>query len=170
MDHINKVLLFMSVCKQEYWSGINTVEYLLLLFSRSVATLCNPMDCSTPGLSVLYYLVEFPQFHVQWCHLGIWPSVTPFSCPKSFPASWSFPVSQIFTSSGQSIGASVSASALLMNIQGLFPLGLTGLISLLPKGLARIFSSNTAWKLKYFGAQPSLWSIPHIHTWLMGKP
>ena len=64
MDCI-KALLFMSVCRQEYWSGINTVEYLLLLFSYSVATLCNSMDCSTPGLSVLHFLVEFPQIHVQ---------------------------------------------------------------------------------------------------------
>ena len=165
MDCI-KALLFMSVCRQEYWSGINTVEYLLLLFSYSVATLCNSMDCSTPGLSVLHFLVEFPQIHVQWCHPVILSSVTPFSsCPKSFPASWSFSMSQIFASSGQIIGASVSASVLLVSIQGLFPLGLTGLISLLPRGLSRIFSSNTIWKLKYFGAQPSLWSKYHIHTW-----
>ena len=77
----------------------------------------------------------------QWCHPTISSFVTPFSyCIQSFPASGSFPVSQLFTSGGQSIGASASASVLPMNIQGWFPLGLTGLISLLSKGLSRVFS------------------------------
>ena len=145
----------MSVCRQEYWSGINTVEYLLLLFSHSVATLCNPMDCSTPGLSVLHYLVEFPQIHVQWCHPVISSSVTPFSsCPKSFPASWSFSISQSFASSGQIIGASVSASVLLMSIQDLFSLAneYSGLISFRIDWfdlLSRVFSSITIQKQQF---------------------
>ena len=80
----------------------------------------------------------------------------------------SFPVSQLFTSGGQSIGA--SASVLPMNIQGWFPLGLTGLISLLSKGLSRMFSSTIVWKHQFFAAQPSLWSSCHIHTWLLEKP
>ena len=63
-----------------------------------------------------------------------------------------------------------SASVLPMNIQGWFPLRLTGLISLLSKGLWRLFSSTTAWKHQFFGNQPSLWSNSHIHTWLLGKP
>ena len=80
----------------------------------------------------------------------------PFSfCLQSFPASGSFPVSQLFTSGGQGIGASPSASVLPMNIQGWFPLGLTGLISLLSKGLSRAFSSTTVQKHQFFGAQPS---------------
>ena len=75
-----------------------------------------------------------------WCHPIISSSVIPFfSCPQSFPASGSFPVSQLFTSGGQSFGVSASASVLPMNIQGWCPLGLTGLISLLSQGLLRVF-------------------------------
>ena len=74
----------------------------------------------------------------RWCYPTISPSVAPFSsCPQSFPASGSFPVSQFFTSGSQSTGASVSASVLPVNIQGWFPLGSTGLISLLSKGLSK---------------------------------
>ena len=80
----------------------------------------------------------------RWCHPTISSSVTPFSSwLQSFSASGSFPMSQFFTSSGQSIGASTIASVLPVNSQGWFPLGLTGLISLLSKGLSRVFSSNT---------------------------
>ena len=76
-----------------------------------------------------------------WCHPTISSSVTLFSsCPQSSPVSGSFPMSQLFASGGQRIGASISASILSMNIQGWFPLGLTGLISLLSKGLSRVFS------------------------------
>ena len=87
-------------------------------------------------------------------------------CLQPFPASRSFPVSQLFTSGGQSIRASASSSVLPMNIQGWFPLGLTGLISLQSKGLSRIFSSTTIWKHQFFSTQPSLWSSSHICTWL----
>ena len=86
-----------------------------------------------------------------------------FSCPQSFPASGSFPLSRLFTSGGLSIGASASASVLQMNIQDLSPLGLTGLISLLSKGISRVFSSTSVQKHQFFGAQP-LWSNSHIHT------
>ena len=80
----------------------------------------------------------------QWCHPTISSSVVPFSsCLQSFPASGTFPVSQLFTSDDQSVGASASASTLPTNIQGWFPLGLIGLISLLSKGLSRVFSSTT---------------------------
>ena len=83
----------------------------------------------------------------EWCHLTISFSVVPFfSCPQSFPASGSFPMNQLFTSGGQNTGASVSASVLPMHVQGWFPLRLTGLISLLPKGLSRVFSSSTVRK------------------------
>ena len=122
-------------------------------------TLCNPMDCNTPGFLDLHYLPEFAQTHVHWVNDAIQPShpVTPFSfCLQSFPASGSFPVNQLFTSGSQSIGTSASASDLLMNIQCWLPLGLTGLISLLSKGPSRVFSSTTVWKHQFFGAQPSL--------------
>ena len=80
----------------------------------------------------------------RWCHPTISSSVVPFSsCLQSFQASGSFPMSQFFTSGGQSIGVSASASVLLMNIQDWLPLGLTGSISLLSKGLSRVFSTTT---------------------------
>ena len=102
---------------------------------QSCLTLCNPMDCSRSGFPVLQYCLEFVQTHGQWVDDVIQPShpVTPFySCPQSFMSRrpWSsFPVSQLFASGGQSIGASASASVLPMSIQGWFPLALTGLIS-----------------------------------------
>ena len=107
----------------------------------------------------------------QRCHPTISSSVVPFSsCFQSFPASESFPMSQFFTSGGQSIAASASASVLLMNIQDWFPLGLTGLNSLQSKGLSRVFSNATVQRHQFFGAQLSLWSNSHIHTWLLEKP
>ena len=100
----------------------------------------------------------------QWCHPTISPSIALFSsCLQSFPAPGSFPMSQLFPSGGQSIGA--SASILPMNIQGWFPLGSTGLISLQFKGLWRAFSSTTIWRPQFFGTQPSLWSNSHICIW-----
>ena len=98
----------------------------------------------------------------QWCHPTISSSVTPFSfCLQYFPASESFPVSQLFVSGGQNIGAAASASILPMKIQDWFPLGLTGLTSLQSKGLSRVFSNTTVQKNQFFGTQLSLWSNSH---------
>ena len=106
----------------------------------------------------------------RWFHPTISSSVAPFSsCPQSFPASGSFPMSQFFPSGGQTIGASALASVLPVNIQDWFPLGLTSLISLLSKGLSRVFSSTTIWKHQFFGAQPSLWSNSHPSHMTTGK-
>ena len=106
-----------------------------------------------------------------WCHSTISFSVIPFSsCPQSFPASGSFPMSQSFDSGGQSIGASTLALVLPMNIQDWLPLRLTGLISLQSKGLLRVFSNTTVQKHQFFSAQFSLWSNSHIRTWLLDKP
>ena len=106
-----------------------------------------------------------------WYHPTTSFSVVPFSsCLPSFPKSRSFPMSQFFASGGQSIGVSVSAPVLPMNIQDWFPLGLTGLISLQSKGISRVFSSTTVQKHQFFIAQPSLWSNSHIHTWPLEKP
>ena len=106
----------------------------------------------------------------QWVHPTISSSVTPFSSHlQSFPASGSFPVSQFLASGGQSIRVSALASVLPMNIQDWFPLGLTGLISLQPKGLSRVFSNTTVQKHQFFSTQLSLWSNSHIHTWLLEK-
>ena len=132
------------------------------------------MDYSTPGFPVLHYLPEFAQTHVhldRGCYPTMSSAVALFSsCPQSFPASGSFPKSWFFASGGQSIGASASASVLPMNIQGWFPLELTGLISLQSKGLSRVFSSATIQKHRFFDAQPSSWFNSHIHTWLLEKP
>ena len=102
---------------------------------------------------------------------NIWSSVVPLSsCLQSFPASGSFLMSQLFTSGGQSIGISASASALPMNIQDWFPLGWTCLISFQSKGLSSVFFNTTVQKHQFFSAQPSLWSNSYIHTWLLEKP
>ena len=93
----------------------------------------------------------------QWSHPTISSSIVPFSsCLQSFPASGSFPISQLFKSGGQSIGVSASASALPMNIQDWSPLGWTGWISLLSKGLSRVSSNTTVQNLQFFGTQLSL--------------
>ena len=106
-----------------------------------------------------------------WWHPTISAYVVPFfSYPWSFPASGSFPVSQLFAPGGQSIKASALASVLPLNIQGWFPWGLTGLISLQSRELSRIFYSTTVQKHQFFGAEPSLQSNSHIHTWLLEKP
>ena len=93
----------------------------------------------------------------QWCHPTISSSAAPFSfCPQSLPASEPFPMSQFFTSCGQSIGLSSSASVLPMSIQDWFPLGWTGWISLQSKGLSRVFSNTTVQKHQFFSTQLSL--------------
>ena len=116
------------------------IKYFKIMYSCSVAklymTLCDPMNCSTSGFSVLHHLSVCSNScpSSRWCHRTISSSVIPFSsCPQSFPVSGSFPVNQLFPSSSQHIGASASASVLSVNIQRWFPLGLTGLISLLSK-------------------------------------
>ena len=102
----------------------------------------------------------------RWCHPNISSSVISFSfCLQPSPTSGSFPTSQLFTSGGQSIRASASASVLPMNILGWFSLGLTGMISLLSTRFSRVFASTRVWKHQFFGTQPSLLSNSHIHTW-----
>ena len=107
---------------------------------QSCSILCNPIDCSTPGFPVHHYLPELAQTHVHRVGDAIQLScpVIPFSsCLQSFPASGAFLISRLFASGGQSIGASASASILLMKIQGWFPLGLTEF-----KEFSRVFSST----------------------------
>ena len=107
----------------------------------------------------------------RWCHPTILSSVVPFSsCPQASPASGSFPVSQLFSWGGQSIGVSASASVLPMNTQDWSPLGWTGWISLQSKGLSRVFSNTTVQKHQFFGTQLSSLSNSHIHTWPLEKP
>ena len=103
-----------------------------------------------------------PSNHLILCHPVL-------LLPQSFPASGSFPVSQLFTSGGQNTGVSVSASVLPMNIQDWFPLGLTRLISLLSKGLSTVFSNTAVQKHQFFGVQLPLWSSSHIQYITIGK-
>ena len=122
-------------------------HFLLIIQFSSVAqtcpTLCDPMNHSMPGLPVHHKLPEFTQTHVHRvvdAILASSSSVVPFSCPQFLPASGSFPMSQLFAWSGQSIGVSALASVLPMNTQDWSPLGWTVWISLQSKGLSRVFS------------------------------
>ena len=102
-----------------------------------------------------------------WCHSTISFCGPLLFLPQSFPASGSFPMSRLFATGVQSTGA--SALVLPMYIQGWSPLGLTGLMSLLSKGLSRVFSRTTVQKHQFFSTQPRLWSNSHICTWLLEK-
>ena len=107
----------------------------------------------------------------QWWHPAISSSVIPFSsCPQSLPASESFPMSQLFSWSGQSTGVSALASFLPKKSQGWSPSEWTRWISLQSKGLSRVFSNTTVQKHQFFSAQPSSQSNSHIHTWPLEKP
>ena len=136
-------------------------------FSRSVMSdSLWPIDCSMPGLLVHYQLPNSCPWS-QWCHPTISSSVVPFSsCPQSFPASGSLQMSQVFTSGGQSTGVSASTSVLPVNTQDWSPLGWIGWISLLSKGLSRVFSNTTVQKHQFLGTllfySPTLTSI-HDH-------
>ena len=137
-----------------------TRRLLLLLFSRLVMSdSFDPMDCSTPCLPVPYHLPKVcPSSCLlhQWCHPAISSSDALFSiCPQFFPASGTFPMGQLFASDDQNTEVSASASVLPMSIQGWFPLRLTGLISLLSKGLSGVFSSTTAPRHRFFSTPPS---------------
>ena len=111
------------------------------------------LPCPLPTLGVYSNLCPLS----QWCHPTISSSVVPFSSwLQSFPASGAFQMNQFFTSSGQNIGVSALPSVLPMNIQDWFPLEWTDWISLLSKGLSRIFSNTTVQKHQFFSAQLSL--------------
>ena len=142
--------------------------------AQSCMTLCDLMNRSMPGLPIHHQLLESTQTHVHWVSDAVQPSY-----PLSSPSPPAFNLSQhqgLFQwvssslSGGQSIGVSASGSVLPINIQGWFPLRLTGWISLQSKGLSRVFSNTTVQKHQFFGAQLSLWSNSHIHIWLLEKP
>ena len=147
----------------------------LLLFSYSVIS--NSLQphglkhARLPGPSPFPWVCPNSCPLSQWCLSTTSSSVVRFSsCLQSLPASRSYPMIWLFTLGSQSIGASASGSVLPMNIQDWFPVGLTGLISLLSKGLSRVFSNIIIQKHQFFNTQPSLWSNSHIHTWLLEKP
>ena len=144
------------------WLGYNIWEYLALI--SSVQLLSRVRLSMTPWTAAYQASLSFtnswslskltsmepvmPSNHLILCH--------PLLPPSIFPASGSFPVSLFFTSGGQSIGVSASASVLPVNIQDCFPLGWTGWISLQSKGLSRVFSNITVQKHQFFGAQLAL--------------
>ena len=157
--HMHTLFLFRFFSHTGLYRTLNSIpcvmQWVLISFlfqyccfysvAKSCLTLCDPTDCSTPGFPVLHYLFWVCSNSCplsQWYHTTISSSVAHFSCPQSFPASGSFPVNQLSALGGQSIGASALASVLPVNIQGLFPLGLISLISLLSKGLLRVFSKK----------------------------
>ena len=142
------------------WEIPRTEESCRLQFSSvqslSHVQLFAPLNCSMPGYPVLHHLLEFAQTHVHWVSDAIQPShlCHPLLLlPQPVPESGSFPMCQLFTSRGQSIGASAIASILPINILGLFPLGWTGLISLLSKELSRVLSNTTVQKHQLFGGE-----------------
>ena len=159
--------MFPSLLPSPWFGG--TLKLVVVVVVQSRPTLCNCMhglqrsrlSCpSSPGVCSNSCPLS------QWCHSTILSSVTPFSsCLQSFSASGSFPMSQLFTSGDQSNGASASATVLSVNIQGWFPLGLTGLIFLLSRGLSRVFSSTTVRNHQFFGAQPA---VKQTWVWSLG--
>ena len=168
---------------RKYWRNEKTSGIFLIYCKLSTVCICSVANscptlwphglqhtrppCPSPFPGV--YPVSCPLN--PWCHPTISSSAISFSsCLQSFPASGSYPVSQLFASSGQSIRPSALASVLPMNIQGWYPLGLTGLMSLLSKGLSKVFSSTTVWKHQFFGALPSKRSNSHICTQPLEKP
>ena len=139
---------------------------------NSFPTLCDSMDCSTPGFPVFTIsqsLLKFMSIELVMLSNYLIPCHPHLLLTSVFPNIGSFPMSQFFTSAVQSIGASASASVLSMSIQGWLPLVLTGLVSLLSKGLSRVFSSTTIRKHQFFSTQPSTWSNCHIHIGLLEK-
>ena len=167
-------VLFWETCIITDCVGIrrfSSVQFISV--AQLCLTLCNPMDCSTPGLPVPHQLLEFTQTHVRGVRDAIQPS-HPLSSPSP-PAFNLYQHQGLFKwviSSCQmvNIGVSPSASVLPMNIQNWFPVGLTGLSSLQSKGLSRVFSNTRIQKHQFFSTKPSLWSNSHIHTWLLEKP
>ena len=160
------ISFYLEAWQQHLQSGESQLAFLVLLafcclisaVAQLCLTLCNPMDCSTPGFPVRQLLICSNSSALSWwCYPTISPSVIPFSsCLQSFPASGSFSMSRFFTPNSQSIGASASASVLPVNIQDWFPLGFTGWISLQSNGLSRVFSNTTVQKHQFFSTQLSL--------------
>ena len=140
--------------------------------TQSCPTLGNPMDCSTPGLPVLHYHLEFAQIYV---HESVMPSKHLILCypllflPSVFPSIRAFSNELALRIRQSNIEASAASSVIPMNIQGWFHLGFTSLISMQSKGLSRVFSSTRVQKHEFFSTQPSLWLNSHIHIWLLKK-
>ena len=167
MDGRNLKYSVTGICEATIESGFGFSQFSLVQSLSRVQLFATPCTAcpTTPGA----YSNLRPLS--QWCHPTISSSVIPFStCLQSFSASGSFPRSQFFSSGGQSIGVSASASVLPKYTQDWSPSEWTGWISLQSKGLSRVFSNTTVQKHQFFGAQLSLWSNSHTCTWLLEKP
>ena len=146
---------------------------LLFLVAQLCLTFCDPM--TAPLKASLSFTISWSLLKLTSIEL-VMPSNHLILCgplillPSIFPSIRVFSNELALCIGGQSIGASASASVLPMNIQDWFPLGLTGLISLLSKGLSRVFSDTTVQKHQFFSAQTYLWYNSHIHTWVLEKP
>ena len=147
---------------------MGTISISVHSVAQLCPTFCDSMNCSMPGLPGHHQLPEFTQTKVHWVDDTIQPS-HPLSSPFPPALNLSQQMSRFFTSGGQSIGGSASASALVLPKDSV-PLGLTGCISLLSKELSRVFSSTTIRKHQFFSTQPSLWSNSHIRRWVLEKP
>ena len=162
------------IWKWDYWEMCFNIGLSSVQLSRSVVSDClwphEPQHARPPCPSPTPRVHPNPCPLSWWCHPTISSSVVPFSsCPQSLPASGSFQMGQLFSSGGQSIGVSASASFLPMNTQDWSPLGWTGWTSLQSKGLSRVFSNTTVQKHRFSSAQLSSQSNSHIHTWLLEK-
>ena len=136
-----------------------------MLFSRPVRLFVTPRTAAHQASLSLTMSRSLPKFMSIASEMLSSRLILLFSfCPQSFPASGTFPMSHLFASDGQNTGAAASASVLSVNIQGLSPLKLTGLISLLSKGLGGVFSSTTVQRHQFFGVLPSLRSRSHNRT------
>jgi len=184
LSHVRLLATPWTAARQEYWSGPRMDRFILFnvswqgknvaditTFSYSISTYWVQFSCSVVSDLLQPHAWQHSRLPCpsptpgvcsdscpssRWCYPTISSSVLPFSsCLQSFPASESFPISQFFTSDGQSTGVSASASVLPMNIKDWFPLGLTGLI-LQSKGLSRVFSNTTVQKHQFFSTQLSL--------------
>ena len=147
------------------FSSVQSLSRVRLFVTPWITALQASLSITNSWSSPKLMCIEtvMPSSHLILCHPRL-------LLPPILPVSKSLPISQLFTSGGQSIGVSASASVLPMNTQDWSPLGWTVWISLQAKGLARVFSSTTVWKHQFFDAQASLWSSSHIHTWLLAKP
>ena len=163
-------LLWVSTTISASWEGgFVSMTPMSAMYLSIYKVFCTSRCCSVAKLCLILCPPLSPRACSNSCPLNqcYYPTISSsgahFSfCLPCFPSSGSFPMKQLFTSGGQSIGTSALPLVLPENIQGWFPLGLTGLLSLLSKGLSRLFSSTTIWKHPFFGAQPSLWSNSQI--------
>ena len=155
------VSVCLCVCVSVQFSSVQSLSCVWLFAPHELQHARPPCPSPTPGVHSNSCASSW------WCHPAISSSVIPFSSfPQSFPASESFPMSQLFAWGGQSSGVSASASVLPMNTQD-WSLEWTGWISLQFKGLSRVFSNTTVQKHQFFGAQASSQPNSHIHTWTL---